>query len=81
MSNSAFPLIPGEIIRIEMTADNQFNRCVWFPKGTHVMATVERVFKNGKLAVALHGTRNRSDDGRITVHLSPGDIVAIEEAE
>lgn len=32
-------------------------------------ATVERVFKNGTVAVALDHVRNFSDDGRKTVHV------------
>jgi len=51
--------------------------CSWWHDGA--TGTVQRIFRNGKVAVALHDIRNQSADGRLTQHFDPrrGDRLTV----
>lgn len=59
----------GDKVRIVLAADADLLRTAWWPKG-ETTGTIQKVFKNGKVAVAVHQLRNVWDggDGLRTLH-------------
>jgi len=53
----------------------------WWPQRGDVTGTVQKTFKNGKVAVAIDQLRNRSDDGRKTMNLPAEWLQPIEEVD
>lgn len=66
-------LAPGDKVQIIPTPGGDFERCAWWPKGT-VTGTVQKVFKNGKVAVAVDQLRNWGGDGLKTLHFDQKDL-------
>lgn len=59
----------GTVVRVEVPADDPLMTTSWWPKAGPVFGTVERVFKNGRVAVAVHDLHNFSDDRMKTLHI------------
>ena len=72
---SAEILTPGTRVRI--TPNDDLLDTAWWPKSGDVTGTVERVFKNGKVAVAVDQLGNRSDDHKRTIHFGPADLTPV----
>ena len=65
----------GDKVRIELAEDADLYRTQWWPKrGVEVTGTVQKVYKNGKVAVAIDQLRNRSEDGKHTMHMRPESL-------
>lgn len=60
----------GDRVTVRVPATAPLAAVAWWPKG-EVTGTVQKLFKNGKVAVAIDQIRNRSADGCHTMHLSP----------
>ena len=69
LSEQQFPHQPGAKVRINVPEDDSLRQTKWYPKG-EVTGTVQKVFKNGKVAVAVDQLRNVQDsgDGLRTLH-------------
>lgn len=65
----------GDKVRVVDADRGGFSRCQWWPEG-QVTGNVQKVFKNGKVAVAVHQLRNVSDsgDGLTTLHFRLSDL-------
>lgn len=72
MSNN---LTPGTRVEIRVAADHSLHLCQWWPEGV-VTGTVEKVFKNGNVAVAVERIRNLSADGLKTLHFKATELHA-----
>lgn len=60
----------GQKVQIEAPEGAALYTTAWWPKfGTKVTGTVQRIFKNGNIAVAVDQLPNRSDDMRKTMNL------------
>lgn len=61
----------GQKVQIVIADDSPLHGCVWWPKG-EITGTVQKIFKNGKVAVAVHQIRNeaksKTADGYKTLH-------------
>jgi hypothetical protein len=66
-------LNPGVKVTVIPTEQSGLLNCKWWPKGT-VTGTVTKVFKNGKVAVAVDQLRNFSEDGLRTLHFDQSDL-------
>jgi hypothetical protein len=73
--NSTHELQIGERVRIEIPADSSLYQTKWWPKKGPVTGTVQKIFKNGTVAVAIDQIRNFSADGKHTMHIPVGSIV------
>ena len=48
----------------------------WFDAPTPILTgTIEKVFKNGKFSAAIDQLKNRSADGKKSMHFSKGDLI------
>jgi hypothetical protein len=69
------PLI-GETVQIVIDDDSPLYTTKWWPKhGQPVTGTVQKIFKNGNVAVAIHQIRNFSEDGLHTMHFPISEVV------
>lgn len=59
----------GSKVRIQVPADHAVLTTSWFPK-SGATGTIQKMFKNGTVAVAVDQLRNGSDDGKVTLHFS-----------
>lgn len=60
----------GERVLVEYPADHVLFTTKWWPKfGETVTGTVQKVFKNGRVAVAIDQLPNRSEDGKSTMNV------------
>jgi hypothetical protein len=75
METATTTLEAGERVQIVIAEDHPLNSTTWFPRG-EVFGIVQKVFKNGKVAVAVEGVRNQSADGLLTMHFESPEIVA-----
>ena len=60
----------GRTVEIRIPEGHVLNRTAWWPKSGKVTATVQKVFRNGKVALAIHQIRNSSADGCHTLNWS-----------
>jgi len=59
----------GQKVEIIVPDGHVLYSTAWWPKkGVRVTGTVQKLFKNGKVAVAVDQLRNRSEDGKHTCH-------------
>lgn len=63
-------LAVGDTVRIAIPADHDLMTTQWWPKTGATTGTVQKLFKNGQIAVAVHQLRNRSADGFRTLQFS-----------
>ncbi len=47
----------------------EFEKCVWIPETS--TATIQKIYKNGRIAIALHAVGNMSEDNMKTIHIRP----------
>jgi len=68
----------GDMVRIIDADRGGFSKCLWWPTG-QVTGTVQKIFKNGQVAVAIHQLRNVNDsgDGLRTLHFRLSDLEVI----
>ncbi len=66
----------GQTVKIETSPD--LARCRWWPKSGDITGTVQKVYKNGKVMVAVHQLRNRSEDGCHSLNFQPKWLTVIE---
>ena len=60
----------GQRVEIRIPADHCLHGTAWWPKQGPVTGTVQKVFKNGKVAVAIDQIWNKSEDHRHTINWS-----------
>ena len=66
----------GQKVKVVIPADHCLYTTQWWPKrGVEVTGTVQKLFKNGKVAVAIDQLRNKSEDGRHTMNWSSTDCL------
>jgi hypothetical protein len=66
----------GQKVTIHAPADSSLARYAkWWPKGV-LTGTVQKLFKNGKVAVAVDQLPNNSDDGCKTMNF-PADWLGV----
>jgi hypothetical protein len=59
----------GDKVEIVLADDAALYQTQWWPKkGTKVTGTIQKFYKNGKVAVAVHQLKNQSEDGCHTLH-------------
>lgn len=75
MSNAHQNLTPGTQVEIVLPADHPTLTAAWWPTDT-VTGTVEKVYKNGKVAVAVDRVHNQSADRLKTLHFLASELVA-----
>lgn len=56
-------------VSVTVPQDAPLLRTAWWPKEKIVTGTVQKIFKNGLVAVAIDQLGNRSEDGKHTIHL------------
>lgn len=66
----------GDKVSIKVAEGSGFLKCVWWPKGD-VTGLVEKVYKNGKVSVAVDQIKNRSADGRRSLNFKLSDVQVI----
>ncbi len=66
----------GDKVKIVLPADADLFKTVWWPKDGNTTGIVQKVFKNGKVAVAVDQLPNRSRDGRATMHFDANELFA-----
>lgn len=71
-----FLMEKGTSVRIVLSEGHALLTTKWFPK-TGATGTVERVFKNGRVAVAVNEVRNFSNDGLKTLHFEASEVEEI----
>jgi hypothetical protein len=65
----------GDKVHIILADGHPLFTTQWWPRqGVETTGTVQKVFKNGKVAVAVHQLRNRSEDGCHTLHFTPSEM-------
>lgn len=62
----------GERVEFRIPDDHALHTTQWWPKTGPVTGTVQKVYKNGNVAVAVDQLRNLSADGLYTLHISAG---------
>jgi hypothetical protein len=65
----------GERVAIVIPEASILYNTAWWPKTGPVTGTVQKVFKNGKVAVAVDQLHNWGGDGLRTMHFQADDIV------
>ena len=58
----------GTKVNITIPQGEYLLECRWIP-GPALTGTIQRLFKDSRAAVAIDQLRNRSQDGRRTLHL------------
>lgn len=59
----------GDRVEIRIPDDHDLYRTEWWPKkGTRVTGTVQKLFKNGKIAIAIDQLGNKSEDRKHTIN-------------
>lgn len=59
----------GDKVRIILKPDADLFKTMWWPKG-ETTGTVQKIFKNGKIAVAVDQLYAAGDDNKRTLHFS-----------
>lgn len=59
--------------KVRITTTEWLAQCQWWPK-EGATGTVQKVFKNGKVAVAVDQVKNRSEDGCWTGHFKAAQL-------
>jgi hypothetical protein len=68
----------GTRVEVRLPDDSDLYECRWWPRrGVRITGTVQKVFRNGKVAVAVDQLRNRSEDGCGTMHFLRDRLYAI----
>lgn len=62
---------PGD--KVNFTVCPRWKACQWLKKDVEP-ATVQKVFKNGDVAIALHDVYAAGKDGRRTIHVKPSTL-------
>jgi hypothetical protein len=70
-------LAVGANVKIMLPPDSPFLQTKWWPKAGEVTGTVQKVFKNGRVAVAVHQIANSSGDGCYTAHIEAGFLIPL----
>ena len=65
---------PGD--KVQITDKSAFDTCMWWPAGI-VTGTVQKVFKNGFVAVAVHQLPLAGGDGLRTLHIKRHQLITI----
>lgn len=76
MTSTPTPAI-GTAVEIQLPPAHALNMTKWWPKTGPVTGTVQRVFKNGQVAVAIDQLGNRSEDGHRTLHLAAAFLTSL----
>ena len=58
---------------VTFTPTGSWTQCRWIPQHPQT-ATVQKIFRNGLVAVALHEVYAAGKDGMKTIHVSPQDL-------
>jgi len=72
------PLQVGQTVRIVIPEGHDLLTTTWWPRGENT-GTVQKLFKNGKVAVAVHRLRNRSEDGFTTINFSRDHLEEVSQ--
>ncbi len=70
----------GDKVRIILKDNADLWRTDWWPKrGIETTGTVQKLYKNGKVAVAVHQLRNNSEDRCHTLRFDPNSTGTVLE--
>lgn len=67
MSHTPWKPIPGDVVKFHKSLSPGHAQCVWIPD--NATCDVQRLFKNGDVAIALHDVYAAGKDNRKTVHV------------
>jgi hypothetical protein len=69
-------LTVGQKVEIRIPDDHCLYTTAWWPKrGVQVTGEVQKIFKNGKVAVAVDQVKNKSEDRRHTMNWESTDCL------
>lgn len=66
----------GDKVKIVLNDNDPLYGTVWWPKG-QVTGVVQKIFKNGKVMVAIDQLPNRSDDGKSSMNFPANELQII----
>lgn len=64
----------GMAVKVQVAANSPFLSCVWWPKG-EVTGKVQKLFKNGQVAVAVDQLYVAGGDNKRTLHFNRSELV------
>lgn len=67
----------GDKVEIRVAADSPLYQTNWWPKSGKVTGTVQKVFKNKKIAVAVDQVKNSSEDRRHTMNFDSCELFSL----